>query len=726
MSYSDNCWQSEKFREFSDGLLALIRSGNISEIPAQIDAFISGTHDTICQDLLSTVKLVLQGDHAGIVAKYDDLREHIPAQQSHLMPAIYNIIWFDSQLALPRHDNPVNRICHQNFRNNIKALEQVNPQLAGKIRKVRAFEQYRIIQHWTGLHFFDTSKICLLTMAESIKEKLAKKVAERTAFAIDGICSGQEMIYYLKNQYKGLHGMARANYLLEEELSKVRSFLELCDCSHFIRNEELIIFAGDNAEQEMKDTLLTYRYPVPMVRLEQGNKLDKICSEVLEYFDQNNLNATIKDYYQSEGFKQRLRQIAAGEIQPRILISTCRWTSFLKYCAADFDRAFCKLNCQTYYLIENSDTQTLSSQLHEQIIDQMKPDVVFMVSHARTSLPYLPELLPVICFMQDKCGPLLTTDNLGEKIGPLDLFICMLNDFQNYLKAKGVKAGQTCVMPVPADPEMFYPLDPEQKCPAQYQGDIAFVKHGSSGPEEQYQQFKRDYINNYFSGGNLEFLTGVFDQLMSFSLADTDRCIYEPQMQQFCLQFLHGDTPEKARNFLASLVTTFYLYVYSAIWRFRFLEALAQSNYQLALFGNNWEQNSKLARFARGPVGRGQELNCVYNQSKINLSINHATSMHQRLVECSLAGGFIMVAGHDRSFDGSFAPDYYTPETELVLFNSVSELLDKTRYYLDHDQQRCDIAQRMRLRSLNNYSTESIAGNILNQFRNILKESGSI
>ncbi|MBN2843200.1 MAG: glycosyltransferase [Sedimentisphaerales bacterium] len=726
MNNADNCWQSEQFRDLSDRLLAQIRSGTISEIPAQIDAFLSLGHDSITAKLLGTVKLALRGDHAGIVAEFDQIRELIDPQQAHLMPGLYNIIWFDSQLALPRHANPVNRICHQNFRNNIKALEQVNPKLAGEIRKARAFEQYRIIRHWTGLHFFDTNKVCLLTMAADIREKLASKVLERTAFAIDGICSGQEIIYYLNHQYKGLHGMARANYLLEEDLTKVRSFLELGDFSDFICNEELIIFAGANACCQMKDTLLTCRYPVPMVRLEQGKKLDNICSEVLDFFAQNDLTAAISGYYESEEFTRRLRQIAAGELKPRILISTCRWTSFLKYCAADFDRAFQKLSCQTYYLIENSDTQTLTSRLHEQIIEQMKPDVVFMVSHARTSLPYLPRQLPVICFMQDKCGPLLSTDDIGAKTGPYDLFICMLNDFQDYLRAKGVNPGQTCVMPVPADPEMFYRLGPESKCPARYQAEIAFVKHGSSGTQEQYQQFKRDYINNYFSGGNLDFLTGVFDQLMNYSLADTDRCIYEPQMQQFCMQFLHSDTPEKARNFLAGLVTTFYLYVYSANWRFRFLEALAQSNYDLALFGNNWQDNTALSRFARGPVGRGQDLNCVYNHCKINLSINHATSMHQRLVECSLAGGFIMVAGHDRAFDGSYAGDYYMPEKELILFHSISELLEKTRYYLEHEQQRCDIAQNMQRRSLDNYSTHSIAGNILNQFRNMLKESGSL
>ena len=160
-------------------------------------------------------------------------------------------------------------------------------------------------------------------------------------------------------------------------------------------------------------------------------------------------------YYQSEEFTARLRQIAAGEELPRVLVSTCRWTTFLKHCAGDFQRAFEKLGCPTRYIMQENDVQILTAKSTGKL-NEFRPDLLFSVSHARPSF-ILPTELPVISYVQDRCGPLLILDIFPSHFQQ-DLFVCMMRNFQTYLISKNIPANQVFVMPIPADETIFYPL----------------------------------------------------------------------------------------------------------------------------------------------------------------------------------------------------------------------------------------------------------------------------
>ena len=60
----------------------------------------------------------------------------------------------------------------------------------------------------------------------------------------------------------------------------------------------------------------------------------------------------------------------------------------------------------------------------------------------------------------------------------------------------------------------------------------------------------------------------------------------------------------------------------------------------LALYGQGWEKNEEFARYAKGPVAYGRDLEELTRQSKINLQIVPFSCLHQRLLDGLVAGGF--------------------------------------------------------------------------------------
>ncbi|MEL7089619.1 MAG: hypothetical protein AAGL98_14455, partial [Planctomycetota bacterium] len=67
---------------------------------------------------------------------------------------------------------------------------------------------------------------------------------------------------------------------------------------------------------------------------------------------------------------------------------------------------------------------------------------------------------------------------------------------------------------------------------------------------------------------------------------------------------------------------------------------------RFSIYGHGWDQHPDFARFARGPVAYGPDLEKLTRQSKINLQIVPSFCLHQRLLDGLVAGGFFLVRAH--------------------------------------------------------------------------------
>ena len=87
--------------------------------------------------------------------------------------------------------------------------------------------------------------------------------------------------------------------------------------------------------------------------------------------------------------------------------------------------------------------------------------------------------------------------------------------------------------------------------------------------------------------------------------------------------------------------------------------------------------------------------------------------MHQGLVEGALAGGFFLANRLDPKLDHEPLGPYFEDGVEIVLFDTADDLVEKCRYYLEHEDERRAIAERMRARALENYTLERSATEVL-------------
>jgi len=665
-----------------------------------------GLASYIHQDLPRTVQFMIQASEVLVESEY-------PAINS-----LYSTAYLNSQLGIPETERPARVRGRSFYQKNLSVLQVLDPELAEEVDKSPWPDDLILIDFWGGLYF--SSFRTLHIMNQDLKKKLARHLKARIPISIGGTGTGWELLFCLNHQVDLLHGMTRPHYYFEPRPDWIKAQLHLRDLSEALNREELIIFGGSSLAEKTRRIFGTLRYNFPSILVGNQKTAEPQLSIITREITSGIPKERVRDYYASEEFKGRQRRIAAGEIQPRILVNTCRWTTFLKYCARDFEKAFSRIGCDTRYLIEENDVQSILPALHWSELDAFRPDAIFMVSHSRPSMAYAPPELPFIAYIQDKCGPLADHPDLAGEITPEDLFICLSLEHQRFLVDKNVPREQTYLMPVPVDESLFYPLPEHHELAPKYAAEVGFVKHGTPHVEEAFSLFLRQLAAGIQNERMSQGVAWIFKDLYRFSCQDLDTCWYEPEMEEFVFSRV-SSFQDELRHFLKLQVAKFHCTVYSPAWRYQFLEALDQAGIEVALYGKNWSQNKRLSHLDRGPVDRERELNFVYNFNRVNLSINHSLSMTHRMVECALAGGFLMAAAHAREKDYLPASDYFEPERELVLFDSRQDLIDRCRHYLAHPRERQDIARAMRERALRNHTCVAGATSVLKKWRELLR-----
>ena len=151
-------------------------------------------------------------------------------------------------------------------------------------------------------------------------------------------------------------------------------------------------------------------------------------------------------------------------------------------------------------------------------------------------------------------------------------------------------------------------------------------------------------------------------------------------------------------------------------------------------WGTGWGERRWHRALARRPVVRSlggrrvlaaaqartrcsqEEMIEIFSTSRINLNFTDATQgaesqIKGRTFEVPACGGF-MLTGHSAHLE-----DYYVPEREVVVFHDADEMVDKARYYLEHDTERVRVAEAGLRRTLAEHTYEQ-------RFREIFRHMG--
>jgi hypothetical protein len=335
----------------------------------------------------------------------------------------------------------------------------------------------------------------------------------------------------------------------------------------------------------------------------------------------------------------------------RVLIPTCRYSTFIQHSAADLARAFESMGHVARVLIEPDAHSHLTSVAFLNEMESFKPDLVIQINYTRHNLGNLaPEGLAWVTWVQDAM-PHLFDKNVGSRQGRTDFLAGNLRDtlfqFFEYPRSRAMAA------PMVASEHKFHDATISQSQRERFACDLALVSHHSQTPELMHRAKVHEAratpwlvraIEELFPRlhavvhapvrrrpiGEGPGLTGTLGPLMR-------------TVENLCREVLEGvgaPTDEKAVTQLGALYAHPML---DRMLRHQTLEwaaELAQTNgWSLKLFGRGWENHPTLSPYAQGEIAHGEDLRACYQAARAHLHVSAHSIVHQRVFECALSGG---------------------------------------------------------------------------------------
>lgn len=137
--------------------------------------------------------------------------------------------------------------------------------------------------------------------------------------------------------------------------------------------------------------------------------------------------------------------------------------------------------------------------------------------------------------------------------------------------------------------------------------------------------------------------------------------------------------------------------------RMDYLDAIASIGVDLRILGQAFNMTKKVQACY---VGRPTHNDIEHCREVVNTKINFCHSgwkdvdsyVSARNYRVSAAGGFMLCN------DGKGVRDLWEVDKEVVVYSNIKECLDKVRYYLEHEDERLEIADAGRQKTLTNYS----------------------
>ncbi len=255
-------------------------------------------------------------------------------------------------------------------------------------------------------------------------------------------------------------------------------------------------------------------------------------------------------------------------------------------------------------------------------------------------------------------------------------------DKTNYLEFKEMGVEHIWYLPLAVDTNRIDTILTQSDDTMKYRGDIAFV--GSLYERNSYDKIKHTLP---------DYLKGYFDAVMEAQLNISGANIVEPMLTTDILEQLQQYFKlEKSEGSFSDLglifQTTVLGFKIAEIERRRALIELSK-HFQVNVYSNSNVSDLVRVRYM-GSVDYWSELPKVFHASKINLNFtipNIKSGIPLRVWDVLGAGGFLMT-----NYQAEI-PLYFKEGEDLICFDGVEDLREKAAYYLEHEEERRQIAK---------------------------------
>lgn len=362
---------------------------------------------------------------------------------------------------------------------------------------------------------------------------------------------------------------------------------------------------------------------------------------------------------------------------PHILF--CKWTSI---CEDGIDNGFKQLGYHVDYitqLFESVDydrkyLKTLSAKL-----DKTKYDYVFTVNF----IPIVSRVcnvykIPYVCWTVDNPCFQLYSETIQNPCNRIFMF-----DQSQYLKFQHLNPERIFYMPLACDYEAWNSFTLTNEDHMEYDCDISFI--GSTYEEKcRYNDIENlpEYIQGYVDGLIQAQLNVYGYNFIEDSLTD-----------DFCKEFkecagwypLGEDYVEDTKAIIAD---TYIGYKCTEQERIHTLKNISEQ-FNLDLYTLSDTSHFPKAN-CRGGADSVTMMPKIFKCSKINLNMTNRpikTGLPLRIFDILGAGGFLLT-----NYQAEL-PDIFEIGTDLVAYESQEDMLNKIAYYLEHEDERIQIAK---------------------------------
>ena len=255
-------------------------------------------------------------------------------------------------------------------------------------------------------------------------------------------------------------------------------------------------------------------------------------------------------------------------------------------------------------------------------------------------------------------------------------------DKTNYLEFKGMGVKHIWYLPLAVDTNRLDAILSGSDDLFQYRGDVAFV--GSLYERNSYDKMKHSLP---------EYLRGYFDATMEAQMNISGGNIIEAMLTTDILgqleQYFKLEKSEGSFSNLGLIFQTTVLgFKIAELQRRRALTELSKF-FKVNVYSNSDVSSLCLVQYM-GSVDYWSEMPKVFHESKINLNFtipNIKSGIPLRAWDVLGSGGFLLT-----NYQAEI-PLYFEEGKDLVCFDGVDDLREKTDYYLNHEGERQRIAR---------------------------------
>ena len=327
----------------------------------------------------------------------------------------------------------------------------------------------------------------------------------------------------------------------------------------------------------------------------------------------------------------------AEDGRKRVLIPTCRYSTFIQHASRDLARAFEDAGWEARVLIEPDDQSRFSTIAYHRAELEFDPDLIVLINYPRAArADAFVTQTPFVCWIQDAM-PHLFDERIGRGHGPRDFVFGHV--YPKLFREFGYPAGRAAAAPVVASAKKFHDGWITREQADRYACDMAYVSHHSETPTAMHARLCAE-AGDPAIVSVLHEMRKILGERYKEIVGEGGPEVAKSIPAQAWAK-VHG-TAATARS-LGQFREQYLVPILERVVRHEMLEWAAQvadrRGWSLKIYGKGWEGHETLGRFAAGELAHGEDLRAAYQAAGVHLHASMTTLVHQRVMECALSGG---------------------------------------------------------------------------------------